>query len=214
MLTLILEAAEWRMIDLLFRRPSSEWKIELKTLGNEIRDTGLREAARCAIAGASEGTFHSIFGPGGPAPAREASYQGTIQLGYLMSELRAYYSAFGYEPDTGLPGGEPPDHVSVEAGFMSFMRLKQAYLASNDAAPQATIVAEAADRFVQEHLSNIGEPLSFALQHSGEAYLDLAGKALLQRTGPARKQVFDILDEVAASDGCSFARGDHDADCS
>ena len=141
---LVIEAAEWRMIELLFRRPSTAWKDELKSLANEVEDTDLREAAMRAIAGgsdgASEGVFHSIFGPGGPAPAREASYQGTIQLGYLMSELNAYYDAFAYTPARG-DGVEPPDHVSVEAGFISFLRLKQAFAMSSGSAMGSCIVA-------------------------------------------------------------------------
>ena len=206
---LVIEAAEWPMIELLFRRPSAVWKDELKSLASEVADTDLREAAMRAIADASEGAFHSIFGPGGPAPAREASYQGTIQLGYLMSELNAYYDAFAYAPARDGAGMEPPDHVSMEAGFIGFLRLKRAFAISSGSEAEAIIVAEAAGRFLQEHLSNIGQPLSFALQHSGETYLDLAGRALLRRTGPARRQVFDILDDAAAnSGGCLFECGE------
>lgn len=206
---LVIEAAEWRMIELLFRRPSPAWRDDLNSLAGEIQDAELIEAAARSVEGASEGAFHSIFGPGGPAPAREASYQGTIQLGYLMSELNAYYEAFAYKPASSLSEKEPPDHVSVEAGFMSFLRLKQAFALSRNSSVEAAVAAEAADRFIQEHLSNIAEPLSHALNYSGESYLELAGKALLRRTGPARKQMFDIMDEDAASaGGCQFACGE------
>ena len=157
---------------------------------------------------ANEGTFHSIFGPGGPAPAREASYQGTIQLGYVMSELNAYYEAFAYSPCSPASGREAPDHISVEAGFIGFLRLKQAFALNNGSQDEAAIAAEAASRFVQEHISNIAEPLSYALSHSGQRYLELTGKALLQRAGPARKQMFDIMDqdEVNGED-CVFDCG-------
>jgi hypothetical protein len=170
---LLVESTEWRMIELLFRCPSPEWKNELKSLAGEVQDADLYDAAMRAIADASEGAFHSIFGPGGPAPAREASYQATIQLGYLMSELNAFYDAFAYAPACGPSAAEPPDHVSVEAGFMSFLRLKQAFALSIGAKDEAAITAEAASRFLREHLSNIGEPLSYALEHSGETYLEL-----------------------------------------
>src|SRR5688572_21854100 len=90
---------------------------------------------------------------------------------------------------------KPLDHVSVEAGFMSFLRFRQAFAITNDSEAEATVAAEAANRFPEEHLSNIAEPLSYALHHSGEPYLALAGKALLCRVGPARKQIFDVLDQ-------------------
>jgi len=205
---LVLEAAEWRLISLLFCRPCSVWKDEIRRLGMETRDPVLQEAATNAVEHAAEGVFHSIFGPGGPAPAREASYQGTLQLGYLLAELNAQYDAFAYTPVADTSNTEPPDHVSVEAGFVGFLRLKQAFARSEDRQEEAAITGEAADRFLREHLSNIGEPLSYALDHSGEKYLQLAGRALLARTGPARKQIFDLLDEEAGdSGGCGFECG-------
>ncbi len=206
---LVAEAAEWRLIELLFRCPSNIWKKELKSLAREVRDGDLRAAARFAVTEANDGGFHSIFGPGGPAPAREASYQGTIQLGYLMSELNAYYDAFAYSPASDNSAKEAPDHVSVEAGFMSFIRLKQAFALNNGSEAEAAIAAESAERFLQEHLSNIAEPLSFALDHSGERYLELAGKALLRHAGPVRKQIFDLLDQDAPNAGtCAFECGE------
>jgi TorA maturation chaperone TorD len=205
---LIVEAADWRLLALLFCRPCEPWREEVRRLSRETRDAVLREAATKAVEEASEGAFHSIFGPGGPAPAREASCQGTLQLGYLLAELRAFYEAFAYRPSTEESGNEPPDHVSVEVGFVSFLRLKQAFAWSQGLASEAAITADAADRFIKEHLSNLGEPLGYALEHSGESYLRLAGQALRTRTGPARKQVFDLLDEEAGdAGGCGFACG-------
>ena len=191
---LLAEAAEWHLIGLLFHCPSSAWKEQLIALATEVRDPDLHAAVRHAVAEAAEETFHSIFGPGGPAPAREASYQATIQLGQLLSELNAYYNAFAYTPPSGA---EPLDHVSVEAGFISFLRLKQAFALENESESEVAVTAEAADRFLEEHLSNMAEPLSYALDHSGTPYLQLAGRALLRRAGPVRKQVFDILDQDA-----------------
>lgn len=205
---LVAEAAEWHVIQLLFQCPSPEWRDELQSLITEIQDADLVEAVAIAVAAASEGAFHSIFGPGGPAPAREASYLGTIQLGYLMSELNSYYDAFGYDPVSSPSGKEPPDHVSVEAGFISFLRLKQAYALSTECGAEAALAADAAGSFLREHLSNIAEPLSYALDQSGEKYLELSGKILRRRAGPAQKQIFDILDQDAAEGGCSFKCGE------
>jgi hypothetical protein len=59
------------------------------------------------------------------------------------------------------------------------------------------IAAEAGERFRCEHLAFIAEPLSTALDQSGERYLELAGQALLRRAGPRGKQMFEILDNEA-----------------
>ena len=191
MQSLLTEAAEWRLLELLFQCPGSEWKQQVAALDREVHDPDLGKAAEDAVAEATEGAFHSILGPGGPAPAREVSYRDNIQLGYLMSELAAYYSAFAYQPATS----EAPDHVSVEAGFLGYLRLKEAYALGSGNDEQAGIAREAAGHFLREHLSYIAEPLSAALDYSGEPYLELAGKALLRRTGPRERQIFEILDQ-------------------
>lgn len=180
--TLLREAAEWRMLGLLFECPSAEWRKQVDALEQELRDPMLREAAGTAIEEASEGDFHSIFGPGGPAPAREVSYHETVQLGYLLSELTTYYGAFAYQPKTE----EALDHISVEAGFISYLRLKEAFALANDSVEGAALAAEAATGFIRDHLSFVAQPLAASLANSGFAYLAAAGKALEQRVGPRR----------------------------
>jgi len=109
------DAAEWRLLSLLFECPTPEWRVQVTALMHEVTDTDLKSAAQDALDEASEGLFHHTFGPGGAAPPREATYHQTVQLGYLMSELQAYYNAFAFRPVTN----EPPDHVSVETGFIA-----------------------------------------------------------------------------------------------
>jgi nitrate reductase assembly molybdenum cofactor insertion protein NarJ len=192
--SLLSEAAEWRLLGMLFECPCAEWKEQVAALARDVADPELRQAAGLAVAEAAEGVFHSLLGPGGPAPPREITYRDTLQPGYLLSELTAYYQAFAYTPSAV----EAPDHVSVEAGFLGYLRLKQAYALSCGDGEQAAIAQEAAERFRQERLSYIAEPLSAALACSGEPYLELAGKALLRRVGPREKQMFDILDQGRA----------------
>jgi nitrate reductase assembly molybdenum cofactor insertion protein NarJ len=192
---LLLQAAEWHALEMLFQCPSPEWKHHLADLRREIAGTDVAKAMELAIDEASEGTFHSILGPGGPAPAREVSYREIIQLGYLMSELTTYYDAFAFRPATS----EVTDHVSVEAGFMGFLRLKEAFALVSGDQERASIAREAAERFRKEHLSYIAEPLSAILDNSGEPYLEVAGRALLSRTGPREKQIFEILDQEQAA---------------
>jgi nitrate reductase assembly molybdenum cofactor insertion protein NarJ len=190
---LLAEAAEWRLLELLFQCPSPDWRRCITRLAEEVRDPLLREAANLAAEQGHEAVFHSLLGPGGPAPGREVSYHTAIPLGYLMAEISAYYQAFAFEP----VGVEPPDHVSVEAGFLGYLKLKQACARACGEEEPVMIAAEAGERFRCEHLAFIAEPLSTALDQSGERYLELAGQALLRRAGPRGKQMFEILDNEA-----------------
>lgn len=117
----LVEAAEWRLISLFFDCPTGDWFDQVDALGKQVYDKRLKRAAKFARKQASEGMFHSIFGPGGPAPGREVSYRGWVQPGYLLSELASCYNAFSYKPMTA----EVPDHVSVETGFVAYLRLKE-----------------------------------------------------------------------------------------
>jgi len=198
---LLREAAEWRMLGLLLECPGDDWRRRIADLAATLSDPALLAAAELAREQGSEGLYHSIFGPGGPAPPREVSYCDSLQLGLLLSELEAYYRAFAYEPVTG----EAADHVSVEAGFIAFLHLKEAYALASENSEQASVTADAAARFVKEHLSWIAEPLSAALCESGIGYLEAAGQALVVRVGPSRQRM-SIPDGqlAAAEDGSDF----------
>ena len=177
---LLAEAAEWRLLSLLFDSPEGTWRGQLAALVEDVEDTALRSCARLALDRASTGLYYSTFGPGGPAPPREVSYCDALQFGSLMSELRTYYDAFGYQPRTG----EAPDHVSVETGFLSFLRMKEAFARETGDSEHASVTAEAAERFRQEHLCWVAGPLAARLADSGLGYLADAGEALLKRVGP------------------------------
>ncbi len=178
---LLQDAAEWRLLSLLFECPNAGWRDQVATLGKEVADPALRKAARQALDEAGEGLHHSIFGPGGPAPAREASYAETVQLGYLMSDLTGYYEAFAYQPATT----EAPDHISVETGFVGYLRLKEAYARECGDIGHAEITAEATANFVAGHLARMAAPLAATLADSGVDFLVLASQVLLKRVGPA-----------------------------
>lgn len=177
MTDLLRQAAEWRLLGLLFECPRPGWRDDVAALAAEVDCAGLREAARHAHEEASEGLYHSTFGPGGPASPREVTYKESVELGHLMSELVGYYEAFAYHPTTE----EPPDHVAVEAGFVAYLRLKEAYAQSSGDAEHAAITAEAAREFLTGHLSVMATPLAAALQNSPAHYLALAGEQLQKR---------------------------------
>lgn len=174
---LLRQAAEWRLLGLLFEPPHAGWHNELISLAAEVADKDLAAAARQAHEEADAGLYHSTLGPGGPASPREVSYHVTMVPGGLLSELQAYYEAFGYEPDCR----ESPDHIAVEAGFVAFLQLKQAYASIYGQAGQLEVAAEATRRFLADHLAVIAKPLAAALQQSGIGYLAMAAELLRQR---------------------------------
>jgi nitrate reductase assembly molybdenum cofactor insertion protein NarJ len=157
----------------------------VEALAAEVVDAGLKTAAEAALEEATEGLYHSIFGPGGPAPAREVSYHESIQLGSLMAEIASFYDAFVYRPATP----EAVDHISVEVGFIGYLRLKESYALACADSDSAAITAESARRFIDNHLSVMAEPLAEALSASGVRYLALAGASLLGRVGFRRQKV-------------------------
>lgn len=181
-LRLAKEAAEWRLISLLFECPDTKWREQVAALMNEVADAELQSAAHDALEEAGEGLFHHTFGPGGPAPAREATYHQTVQLGYLMSELQAYYNAFAFQPLTA----EAPDHVSLEAGFIAYLKMKEAYALACQDEDRAATAGESAQRFIEDHLTNLAQPLADRLEGSGISYLAKASAALLRRVGPQK----------------------------
>lgn len=177
---LLRDAAAWRLLGRLFECPSGTWMQEIEALARELGDDQLRGAVRAAAGTASEGRYHSVFGPGGPAPPREATYLERLELGSLMSELATYYDAFAYVPALQ----ESPDHVAVEVGFVAYLRLKEAYALVEGDAERAEATSRAAARFLADHLAVIALPLAAVLAESPLEYLARAGGALAARVGP------------------------------
>jgi nitrate reductase assembly molybdenum cofactor insertion protein NarJ len=180
---LLRQAAEWRLLALLFECPVPGWREQVAALSREIKDEALAAAGKRALDEASEGLYHSIFGPGGPVPAREAGWHDSVQLGTLMSELAAYYAAFAYRPATS----EVADHISVEIGFVAYLRLKQAYALECSNEENAAVTSQAARSFIDNHLSCVAQPVAAALRGRGVDYLASAAELLLMRARPTAK---------------------------
>jgi hypothetical protein len=193
---LLREAAEWRLISLLFECPVGDWKAQVKNLADEISDSELKTAAEFARVEASEGLYHSIFGPGGPAPAREISYRDWVQPGYLLAELSAFYNAFSYQP----AAAEVLDHIATETGFIAYMHLKEAFAEECGDRENAEITAKAAKFFVDEHLAKMTENITKTLAVSDIEYLALASTALFKRVGRDKdkkiRQILPMLNET------------------
>jgi nitrate reductase assembly molybdenum cofactor insertion protein NarJ len=177
---LLAEAAEWRLLGLLFACPRGDWHEQLIALAAEVRDDRLQQAARTAAEEGQEDVYHTTFGPGGPAAPREVSHRPSALSGQYLAELLAFYKAFAYNP----PRDEPPDHVAAEIDFVAYLRLKQAYAHVCGDEANAALTAEAAGRFINDHLATLAAPLAQNLQASGIHYLSLAAQSLLRRVGP------------------------------
>jgi hypothetical protein len=179
---------------LLLEPPGDGWLRQVEALAGEVSDPTLRQAAAAALEEHGEELYHSIFGPGGPVSLREASYFDNIQLGYLVAELCAHYEAFGYAPVLD----EPPDHAAVEAGFLAYLRLKQAYAVAEGDADAEVQTAETYQRFLTEHVARIGRPLKERCANCGIRCLTLAAEALAERAGTRARSpaVLPIIEDA------------------
>lgn len=74
--------------------------------------------------------------------------------------------------------------VACEAGFVGYLRLKQAYARSRRDEEAERTAGDAARSFLAEHLAFQAEPLSERLESCDSGYLSLAARALLARVGP------------------------------
>jgi nitrate reductase assembly molybdenum cofactor insertion protein NarJ len=197
LLALLMEAAEWRLLARLFECPAAEWQADLCQLAGEVSDRDLRAASDLALRESpAPAQYHSLFGPGGPAPPREASYRDSVELGSLMSELAVYYDAFGYAP----AANEPPDHVAVETGFIAYLKLKEAYALANDDRERAALTASASARFHADHLASLAAPLARILENAPLGYLARAARALLSRVGPPPRSSRLPMAQLAGSE--------------
>ena len=197
---LVPEAAAWRLISLLLECPADPWAGEVAGLAKEVEDSLLQQAAATALKTATVAQYHTIFGPGGPAPPREVSYRETIQPGPFLADLRAMYAAFAYTPLID----ETPDHVAVETGFVSYLCLKAAYAQSLGDSDRAAATMDAARHFIAEHISVMTRPFATCLEQSGVAYLRDAAAALLSRAG-SQPQTKPFTLPIADTDDCDTA---------
>jgi nitrate reductase assembly molybdenum cofactor insertion protein NarJ len=174
---LLSSAAEWHLLGLLFELPTASWKAEVSGLAAEIHSEDLKAAVHAALSEASEGRYHSAIMPTGRVSLREISYRPSMVPGQFISQLSALYAAFAYEPRTS----NPPDHLAVQASFLAYLQLKEAYAQMKKDIENAEVSAHAADAFVRDHLSVFEQGLTTAMQLANVTYLTLAGAALENR---------------------------------
>lgn len=192
------EAAMWRALARLFECPDDHWRADILILARELNCADVSAAAAAIDDTATPGLYYSVFGPGGPAPPREASYHDSLELGSLVSDLARYYHAFAYAP----PNAEPLDHVAVETNFVSYLKFKEAYARARGDTDRADVARRAAAQFISDHLSRIAAPLAKVLASSRIRYLAQASKALAGRVGrPPSRALLPMIPPVDDDDG-------------
>lgn len=202
---LLREAAAWRLFALLFERPRPVWSAEVELIAREVDDEVLREAALQWVAGASEGDYLALLGPGGAASPREVGYRGMSDPGWILAELAQFYGAFAYRP----AAEDPPDHVSVEAGFVSYLWLKEAYALENGDDEAAAVTAQAREQFVAQHLAHLAAPLAARLVQAGGTPLAVVAQLLASRVPEAPAPVTSSpveFDDACGTCGTAFSQ--------
>jgi hypothetical protein len=101
---------------------------------------------------------------------REVAQRPASDPGQVLAELRAFYDAFAFHPRSE----EPIDHAAFEAGFVGYLRLKQAFARARADGEAERTAAEAADAFLARHLALLAEPLARGLEQADAGYLALA----------------------------------------
>jgi nitrate reductase assembly molybdenum cofactor insertion protein NarJ len=192
------EAAAWRLLGLLFERPRQDWRREVEMLSREVVDPEITAAAEAAREEAGEGLYLALLGPGGPVSLREVTYRGMEDPGRIIADISAFYEAFAFQAETE----EAPDHLSVEAGFLGYLCLKEAYARARGNEEEAEVAAQAAARFREEHLPKLAWPVADGLAEAGVRYLVLAAAALTRRSGPRSDVTVTPTSHLPSCDEC------------
>ncbi|MCC7012508.1 MAG: molecular chaperone TorD family protein [Planctomycetes bacterium] len=196
------ESARWRLLGLLFERPRTGWQEELESLAAEVDSKDLRVAASAA-SGSGEGFVLAFIGPGGPVSPREIAYRQARDPGHILAQLAAAYRAFAFTPQRE----DPLDHVAVEVGFVAYLRMKQAFAAVHGDQDSAALAAEAAERFMAEHLAAFAPQLAARLEECAAGHLHLAARALADRAPHFEDSAPASNVACVESAGCAFTCG-------
>lgn len=175
---LLREAQEWRLLGRLLERPRKGWHDDVRRLTQGTIDDAVRDAANLAR-DATEGEYLGVFGPSGVVSPRAVAHCGLLDPGQMLADLEFRYRAFGFVP----AAEDPSDHISVEAGFVGYLRLKEAYARARQADDPAEITAAASARFLADHLRQMAEPVAACLAGAAPPYLARTGRLLADRVG-------------------------------
>jgi nitrate reductase assembly molybdenum cofactor insertion protein NarJ len=198
------EAAAWRLLGLLFERPREGWWQDVEALSHVVTDPEIRAAAAAVREEAGEGLYLALLGPGGLVSPREVTYRGMEDPGHILADISAFYEAFAFQPETE----EAPDHLAVEAGFMGYLCLKEAYARARGNDEETEVVVKAAERFRETHLLTLAWPVVERMEKAGVRYLSLAAAALARRSGPRRDTEPTVKAPLRLCDDCAMECGE------
>lgn len=173
---LIADAARWRLYSLLLMLPSTRRHAERAAVAREIGDPELLQLSQTA-GPVSEGDYLALLGPGGRVSPRETGYRPLGDPGRILADLTGFYSAFAYSPGDE----DPPDHIGVELGFVSFLRLKQAYALMREQQEAAQMAGEALNRFLEDHLGEFSAAFSNRLSRLGPSWANATAEQVGER---------------------------------
>jgi TorA maturation chaperone TorD len=148
-------AALWRLLSLGLTSPTTETVAEVEALGEGLLETMGSPEVEDVLAVVRGSTilelaanYNELFG----GTVRVAPYEGSYELdpirqGRQMSDVAAFYRAFGAEP--GGPAAERPDHVGCELEFLSFLELRRLVAVEGD--EDVELLDEIAASFLTDH---------------------------------------------------------------
>ncbi|MFI5397921.1 MAG: molecular chaperone TorD family protein [Candidatus Binatia bacterium] len=195
----IAEAAEWRLLGLLFERPHATWREEVAALAREVGDTEIRAAAEAAR-DATEGDHLALLGPGGAVSPREVTYCSFADPGRVLADLAAFYEAFGFHPCAE----DPIDHVAVETGFVGYLLLKEEFARAHGDRGAAEATVAARHHFLETHLALLAGPFAERLGACGPSYVACAAGLLAARV-PKTRPAAPEPDTPGGCGACSFS---------
>lgn len=190
-------AATWRMLALLFERPKPGWLEEVRSLEAELPNDPELAAAVREAASVDEGAYLAALGPGGAVSPREVAYRPMGDPGRILAEVSSHYEAFAFRPASE----DPHDHVAVEAGFVGYLALKEAFARSRGEPEGAEASKRTRESFLRDHLAAFAGELAGRLEHAPLRHLALAASALASRC-PVDGSV-ERAAEFAAAAPCS-----------
>jgi TorA maturation chaperone TorD len=192
------------MLSLLLSRPTAERKNEAQELAPELTAARLTEVARAWCDNATEGAYLQLLGPGGLVPARAVAYRPFADPGQILAELARYHRAFGFHS----VADEPSDHVAALAEFVSYLLLKEAYARESGDLEALAITRDAAERFIDEHLSPVACRLAERLDACGATDWSTAAHLLAEKVpAPHPSPKVAAQDEEALQcGGCTTPR--------
>jgi hypothetical protein len=183
-------AAEWYLIGMLFERPGRHRLDQLQVVSTEIVDPQLQEAARDLLV-LTEETYLQLFGPGGAVSPREVAYIGWQDPGKILAQLEMLYESFSYRPRRE----DPVDHVAVEAGFVSYLYIKEAYSQVSANSDAGSVTNDVRKKFIEEHFGLLVQGLHQKL--TGGPFSKLLDAMVSRLQGFGFTKPIDAFDDLS-----------------